>query len=224
MNEGFKSLTKSSGAVLLEKACDAVFPSKCLLCKRVVRNFMEILCGGCLRDFDAQDNAFYAAGLDFVYAACEYSEAARHVTFRFKYEGKRILARDMAGLVLRRFGVIGGDVLIPVPLHRKRMKERGFNQAELLAVELSRLMGMPAYDAMERTRDTRRQFELDVTKRAANVENAFGIREGFDAEGLDVVLVDDILTTGVTAGECAQVLRRAGAKSVGLIVFAAVVL
>lgn len=196
----------------------AVFPNKCLFCRKVLDNPTEITCADC--EMAARVETKAPEGGCRIYAACDYSEAVRHAVFRYKYEGKRVLARPMAGLIFGRFGKIDADFLLPVPLHSKRIKERGFNQAALLAAELSGPMALPAYDGMVRTRDTAKQFELNPHQRAANVAGAFALKDGFCVEGRDVVLVDDILTTGATVAECVGVLKAGGAKSVSLIVFA----
>jgi len=205
MNDGFL-LKKSFGQTLLERAYDSIFPNKCLFCKRVLEDLGEVVCGDCVElcggDYDI--------------------EAVRQVVFRFKYEGKRMLARSMGRVIFRRIGDVEADCLVCVPLHESRLRERGFNQSELLAEELSRLYGLPAYDGMVRIRETARQFDLNPEERVANVTGAFVVREGFCVEGKDVLLVDDILTTGATAAECARVLTEAGARSVELVVFAAV--
>ncbi|MDR2183595.1 MAG: ComF family protein [Clostridiales bacterium] len=197
-------MKKSRGQIAIEVVHDSIFPNKCLFCCRVMDDLREIFCGGCAD-----------------YAACDYNdEAVRHVIFRFKYEGKRMLARRMAEMIFRSLGEIDADCLVCVPLHEKRMKERGYNQAGLLALELSGLCGVPAYDGMTRVRETARQFDLKPEERAANVAGAFGLKEGFCVAAKDVLLVDDVLTTGATAAECGRVLTEAGAKSVKLAAFA----
>ena len=221
MNDKFL-LKKSGGAFLLEKTYETIFPNKCLFCRRVLDDARAVLCGECVK------SAKFGAGVMpehvcRVYVAYEYEQEARHAIFRFKYEGKRLLAKPMARLIFDCFGKMGYDFLVPVPLHAARIKERGFNQAALLAMELSGLMDLPAYDGMVRIKDTKQQFQLDFEERADNMVNAFGIKESFDVRNKNVLLVDDILTTGATVAECAKVLKEVGAKSVSLVVFAGVV-
>lgn len=222
MNDKFL-LKKSGGRILLAKTYEAVFPNKCLFCGRVLDHIKAVLCGDCAK------SAKFGMGvipehICRVYVAYEYEQEARNTIFRFKYEGKRLLAKPMARMIFERFGkIMDYDFLVPVPLYVARAKERGFNQAALLATELSGLMGLPAYDGMIRAKDTKQQFQLGFEERIANMANAFGIKEGFEICGKNILLVDDILTTGATAAECAKVLKDAGAKSVSLIVFAGAV-
>ena len=102
----------------------------------------------------------------------------------------------------------GADILVPVPLHRYRQRERGFNQARQLAKHLE----LPVVNALVRTRNTSSQADLPASKRRANVRGAFVARA--DVEGLTIVLVDDVATTGATLNACAAVLLDAGAKQV----------
>lgn len=212
MDERFR-LKKSFGENLAEKVFDGIFPNKCLFCQKVLGDATDAACEKCTADLPKN--------VSDQYAAYEYTEAVRRAIFRFKYEGRRFLARPVAKLIYEAFGKIEGDFLMPVPLFLKREKERGFNQAAEIAINLGSLMKIPVYGGMERVRDTAAQFELNFGQRQTNVAEAFALKEGFDVRGKAILLVDDILTTGATAKECAEVLMAGGAKSVNLVVFAA---
>jgi ComF family protein len=101
-----------------------------------------------------------------------------------------------------------------VPLHPTRQRERGFNQASLLAQLLSAKLPIPCKPLLKRIRYTTTQTALDRAERMENLHNAFRLRKNADVRGLHVLLVDDVLTTGSTLSECARVLKRAGALSV----------
>jgi ComF family protein len=116
-----------------------------------------------------------------------------------------------------------GAVLVPVPLHPRRRRERGFNQADLLAAELSRRADLRvAGAALVRRIDTPSQTGLSAAARRANVAGAFAVRRRAQVAGRVVVLVDDVLTTGATARACARVLVQAGATEVRLLTAARV--
>lgn len=143
----------------------------------------------------------------------------RQVIHDFKY-GRRVHLRRLVGrwlaqalddprLVGRRF-----DCIVPVPLHPARKRERGFNQAELLARELRGASGIELRDLLSRIRYTTTQTQFDRQERMENLKNAFRLRRGCDVQGLRMLLVDDVLTTGSTLSECARVLKQAGAVSV----------
>ena len=115
----------------------------------------------------------------------------------------------------------GADLLLPVPLHWTRLLSRRFNQSALLAQAIRGAGGPPvAADWLVRRRRTPSQGMLGPLARARNVRGAFVLRRGRSVKGKRVVLIDDVLTTGATAEECARVLRRAGAAYVGVMVLA----
>ena len=110
------------------------------------------------------------------------------------------------------------SIVVPVPLHRRRRRARGFNQA----LELARYLELPVVEALRRTRATQSQTDLPAAKRHANVRGAFALRRGSDLRGLRIVLVDDVSTTGATLDACARVLREAGALDVSALTAARV--
>jgi len=115
---------------------------------------------------------------------------------------------------------VGKPVLVPVPLHARRFRERGFNQSELLGREVSRLLGWPLEgQSLLRVRATRRQARLGRSQREQNLTGAFSVRPGWAAPG-HVVLIDDVYTTGATASACAEALVRAGARRVDIVTLA----
>jgi ComF family protein len=106
------------------------------------------------------------------------------------------------------------DIIIPVPLHPARERERGFNQASLLAELLSARTSIPSKPLLERIRYTTTQTALDRSERMENLHNAFRLRKNMNMRDLRVLLIDDVLTTGSTLNECARILKGAGAISV----------
>ena len=169
-----------------------------------------------------------ARGLDYVRAAARYDGVTREALHAFKFRGRRALATPLGDLLVEtatgRLPAGPPDVLLPVPLHPRRERERGFNQAALLARALGRAWSRPVReDVLVRTVATASQTELDATARRANVRNAFRIRRPALVAGRHVALVDDVFTTGATLSECARCLREAGAARVGALTLARVV-
>lgn len=143
----------------------------------------------------------------------------REVIHRFKYGRELWLAQPLGeflalGLADPRLEAGGFDGLVPVPLHPVREREREFNQAEVLARGLSDHAGIPVLKALERVRYTVTQTHFDRGRRMQNLRNAFRLRQNADVHGKDLLLVDDVLTTGSTLDECARMLLEAGAQSV----------
>lgn len=180
----------------------------------------EMLCGACL----AEPPPFGRARAVF-----RYDGASRALVLRFKHadriEGAPAFARWMAraGAELLK----GCDLLVPVPMHRWRLFLRRYNQAAVLAMALGRLSAIPvATGVLIRRRRTPPQGHLGRAERASNVKGAFATASFAPSrlEGRRVVLVDDVLTTGATVGECARVLRKAGAAQVDVLTLGRVVL
>ncbi len=171
-------------------------------------------CGPCRADPPAWD---------WARAGAEYAGVVREAIHAFKFEGKRALARPLAALVREQAnGEPGGDaVLLPVPLARAREQARGFNQAALVAERLAEGSRRPVRPSwLVRVRPTAPQSDLGAAERRANVRGAFAAAPA--VAGRSVIVVDDVLTTGATAAECARVLRAAGAARVGVLTVARV--
>jgi ComF family protein len=140
-----------------------------------------------------------------------------------KYQRRSDLAGLLSPLAVRALFRLASkpDLLVPVPLHRERLLERGYDQAALLASALSDSAGLPWIPrVLERTRATPQQAKLDRHARLHNVHGAFTASRARSVLGRHVALVDDVLTTGATVGECAQVLLDAGASRVSVLVLA----
>lgn len=155
-------------------------------------------------------------------APFHYKGAAKAMLHGLKFSSKRYFAYNMAEYmsVAADNAGIGGDVLVPVPLHRIRQRKRGYNQSELLARELSKRMGIPCENLLEKQINSRPQSKTPAEKRAKNVEGVFCAAKGGYIQGRRVIIVDDVVTTGSTVCECMDVLERAGAASLAVISFA----
>lgn len=158
-------------------------------------------------------------------AALRYDETAKKLILPFKYADRTEMARGLARL-MRRPGaamLADADVLVPVPLHKLRLRARRYNQAALLARELARLSGRRCVpDALIRRKHTVALEGLNVARRQAELEGAIMLRPGFSAAGLYVVVVDDVMTSGTTADACAHALLAAGARRVDVLTAARV--
>ncbi len=156
------------------------------------------------------------------YAAFAYQGAARELAHSLKYGGDhwaaRPLALGMAATLALAPGPAQGELLVPVPLHPRRQRLRGFNQAEVLCRALALHLDLPvAPRALKRIRATRSQVGLDLSQRQRNLRGAFEVADIPAVYGRRVLLVDDVCTTGATALACAQALRACGAWEVRLL-------
>lgn len=209
----------------------AMFPSRCVGCSQEG----ELLCGACLRKAQRLDLPYRpssAAGpnaclvpsttLQGVLACFAMEGAVREAVHDLKYHGVRLVAPVMGKHMAERVRASGStfDEVMAVPLHPKRLRERGYNQAHLLAVEVARDLGLPLRaGALRRVRHSpplARAQSLDDRRNA--VRRAFEFVER--ADGLRLLVVDDVCTTGATLDACAQPLMAAGALSVWGLTFA----
>jgi len=166
-------------------------------------------------------------GFERAVAHAVYQDELREMVHLLKYQGMRALARPLGRMLARSIerleGEVGGELLvIAVPLFPAKQRQRGYNQAVLLAdavlAELKRSRPgwklRAAHGAIRRVKDTESQFALTPSGRRRNLQGAFAVNDQSELAGREVLLVDDIYTTGATARGCAQVLRRAGAAKV----------
>lgn len=211
-------------------ACDEVLPGPgffCAACAELVNETPEVACPRCAEPGRFPSGLCRACGSkprDFerAFSPFEHSGAVAKAIHRFKYEDHPELARPLAGLLAVKSGAmleaLPGAVC-PLPLHVTRFRERKFDQATLLAAELSKVTKRPLVDGwLTRTRATSRQVGLTDEGREANVRGAF-VAEGVP-RGADVVLVDDVFTTGATAREAVRALKAAGAGRVFVLTLA----
>jgi ComF family protein len=164
------------------------------------------------------------AGLAQLEWCCAFTGPARACLHALKYDGERRLVGPLAGLMAERWKKvgIGGEVLVPVPVHAQRLRERGFDQAELLANEVGRHLRMPVTRALERGARTQAQHGLGRGARAGNVGKAFHVSPRLAPSVRDrwVVLIDDVVTTGATLNACAAALRASGTIAVSALTLA----
>ena len=226
---------------------DWLLPAACQLCGRTlpVQGGLH-LCGDCHEGFRPLPSPrcphcllphLTPGGTDYPCEACLknplplkrvvalglYADQMREAVHRFKYRHALGLQRPLASLLARELEPhleeMSPDLLVPVPLHRKRLQQRGYNQALQIARELARTLSIPLDRALLiRTRDTLPQQQLSLGERQLNLRSAFELRQIIP--GKRVLLVDDVMTSGATLRSCADVLIRGGASEVSAAILA----
>jgi ComF family protein len=154
--------------------------------------------------------------IDGVRSAVIFEGPLRQAIHHLKYNGRSSLAEPLGSFLSARWqaGPLPADLIVPVPLHKARLRERGYNQSTLLARQLSRASGLPLIEeTLTRIRATAPQITLNAAEREANVRDAFEARADL-ARGRRVLLVDDVCTTGATLAASSRALKAAGATSV----------
>ncbi len=229
----------------LQGLCDLIFPPNCLLCKNfipisphdfpvcprcqnLIKSNRPPFCQRCSRPLSRLSAGLFCTicqkknpAFDAAWAACLFNESLRELIHYFKYEQRTALTSYFSHHILNfmtaycteRIAAI--DYLIPIPLHPARFRERGYNQALLLAQTIAQTLHIPlSKNNLIRVRYTDPQTELGLKDRWTNIQDAFRIKRPAELKGKNILLIDDLLTTGATVSEAAQVLKQAGAQGV----------
>lgn len=200
----------------IDRALGRLLPVRCVLCGAAGQPPALDLCRGCQADLPAPLPAQAPAGVRRIVAAHAYEPPVDLMVQALKYRGDLAMGRVLGSLLARRlaqFGTDGVDVLLPMPLHRLRLASRGFNQSQELARWVARDLMLPVAPTIaSRSLAGRPQVGLHAAARQSNVRGVFTVTK--EAAGRCIAIVDDVLTTGSTAGELAGRLVDAGAAAV----------
>ena len=237
---------------LLNEVGDIIFPPQCIACTEIISQLSErVFCPSCLSKISFVTGSICPiCGLPFLDSPAEshicgdclqslpcYAKARAVASFesiimdaihKFKY-GRNIsaggaLGSFMAGFSFPDFDFSEYSLLIPVPLHIKRLRERGFNQSLLLAEEMGKKHKLPVnFSLLKRCNFTLTQTGLNKAEREKNIKGAFTVTDKNKIAGKCIILVDDVFTTGSTINECARVLMKAGAQKVAALTLSRVI-
>lgn len=229
---------------LLSGLFDLVFPNNCILCKRHLKTppaqgplclschgLIEFnkppFCPKCSRHLNREGQDLLCSEcrraryhFDRAWAVTFYNDTMKRLIHQFKYGNKTALRFTFAQLILSfvdtyRIGLNDFDLVVPVPLHPARFRERGYNQAYLLATALEKAWDMNlSRSAVTRSRHTTNQAMLPEKERWTNIQGAFKIMASHKIDGKSILIIDDLMTTGATISEIALCLKNAGAQKV----------
>lgn len=216
------------------KFWELIFPPRCIFCGKLLEVHSELeICKGCYRQIPfvtgrlalACDTGPGRTYYDDIVCVCEYSGLVKRSLVRYKFSNKPSYYRAFAGLVVQKLlhgaGCQNFDMVISVPLHWKKKWDRGYNQALLIARQISRRLRLPeGSPLLVRSRETKSQSLLNKKDRQSNVFGAFTVVDPAAVAGKTILLVDDVMTTGSTVNECCKALKAAGAAKTVVAVIA----
>jgi ComF family protein len=225
-NTTFKKTMEYLGAIW-----DIIFPKKCINCGRE----RQYLCEDCLSLIPINPFVYCLCEkmekrnkcdnckdkyLDKILSATDFNnKIAKEAIHKLKYGYLEDLSIPLALLILNHLKTIdcqidNSFVIVPVPMHIKKKKRRGFNQSEEIAKLISESTGIPLSTTLIKTKETKPQMELSRAERIINIKNCFEVKDKKEVENKIILLLDDVYTTGTTMNECAKVLKENKAKEV----------
>lgn len=205
---------------LFDNLLDLLYPPRCAFCRRLLRNSGEGVCKDCLTKLPYTGDCSAQTGLKHIKSCVSplyYENNVRESLHRFKFGQRTGYAGIYAGFMVKSIdeNEISCDIITWVPLSRRRLRKRGYDQARLLAEELSQILHKPAEKLLVKRVDTKPQSGTgSAEKRRANAAGVYACPQPDRIEGKRILLVDDIVTTGATLCECAKMLHTAGAAEI----------
>jgi ComF family protein len=202
---------------------DWLYPPMCIACRTLlpINAPQRFICADCRKLFEplplsCSEETFYFTRN---YPMFAYDEILRELLLDVKFNAKKRAAQGLgllwAECLKDRLPENVSDFeLVPMPMHKKKQRERGFNQAEIMAVPLAEVLGIPVSKVLIRTKNTLPQSQVHHSRRAENVKNVFALAPEITVKGKNYILADDIFTTGASLNECAKALKNAGAAKV----------
>ncbi|MCM1529642.1 MAG: ComF family protein [Alistipes sp.] len=200
---------------LLRFAADLIYPVRCPVCGEFISR-EEGFCGGCRSRLTVWKDSFSLADADDFFAAYEYNNEIKPAVVLMKQgvcgNAPYAFGKALGELIRPVIPMIKPDMIIPVPMHKSDRRRRGCNQAELVAKELGRELDIPVRsDIVVKTRKTAEQKDLNRQEREINLRDAFTVIDGDIIRGRNIILLDDVCTTGSTLREVSRVLKISGA-------------
>ena len=202
---------------IVDKIKNFFFPNRCPFCSKVIEE-KEIVCKDCISKFPINYFDGYAMGGFRCISPFFYDDVFRNGVLQFKFNDRKYYGKSMGKLMIdaikKSYEGMKFDIITAVPLHSKRLKERGYNQSEILARVISEELNIPYVETLFKHKNNLVQHTLKGKDRMKNVKNAYKVIDKSLIKDKNILLVDDIITTGCTIGECAKTLFKGGCNIV----------
>ncbi len=188
------------------------FPERCPYCNKRIE-YDKIACENCRSQFPEVYCINYVKG---GYPCCSpffykdiFADAVKNFKFRGALQSSEKLSAVLADCIKKSFDIKEIDIITFVPMHRKKQKIRGYNQSEILARDVSKILGIPCEKLINKTKENMEQHKcISQTQRRDNVKGVYEFIDNRDIKGKTILVIDDIITTGYTLGECAKILSK----------------
>lgn len=205
---------------------ELVYPNVCGFCNKICKNELCNRCKNKIKKYEINiitkpQNRYF----EELISIFKYEGIIREKIIQYKFGDKAYMNNTFAKIILKNEKICGllkkYDIIIPVPIHKKRKAQRGYNQTQLIANKISKCLNIKlCNNVLVKNKNTIAQSKLNKKKRVQNIKGAFKILNSEKIKGKDILLLDDIYTTGSTANECSKILKKAGAKTVGVLTIA----
>ena len=218
-------IAKTFIANLVEKFIEIVFPEFCIGCKKIG----TLLCSNCYEQLEYTqfkiNKKKLTNDLDTISCCCYYSEISKKIITELKYRGVIAVGKVIAHILFYSTSIPNTDLITFVPIHQKKLSLRGFNQTEIIAMELSRLTNIPVATLLIKTKHTVSQMSQNlIIDRQKNIVNTImvnpSIPYSFTLKNKSIMIIDDVFTTGTTISYCAKILKSFGFEKVHGVCFA----
>lgn len=211
---------------MLEFVLNFLFPPACVVCGKIDKNW---LCSKCKKRVERLEKSCEVEIQNKKYEKLlyifKYESLIRKLVLGYKFSNKAYINNFFANMIVKNeknYNLLKQyDMIIPVPMHKKKMLKRGYNQTELISEKVAKeLIIQNRPDILQKVVNTTTQSKLGGKARQTNIQHAFFIKNDIDVEDKKIILFDDIYTTGATSEECSRILKNAGAKEILILVMA----
>ncbi len=192
---------------------DLIYPTRCPICGDFI-GYMDDFCSQCREKINFLENPYNIPNSDFSMSVCTYDKNISPAVFMLKDKGGNSPYAFALGIseILKNYNISDKiDFIIPVPMYKSDKAKRGYNQCELIAMELTHITGIPhKFNIVCKVRRTSHQKELSLKERKSNLKNAFTVKSPEKISGKNILIIDDVCTTGSTLSEIARLLKNNG--------------
>ncbi len=211
---------------ILDNILSLIYPPVCGFCGKIDKNYICKKCSLKIKEYEIKNDCITKnMYIDEGYSIFRYKGIIRDTFIKYKFNNKPYLSKTFSKIILKNKKICGilkkYDIIIPVPVHKKRKQKRGYNQTEIIAREIAKALDIKIVtDVLIKNKNIKPQSQLTKRDRKQNVKNAFKVQNNKKIINKSILIFDDVYTTGSTINECSKVIKLAGAKNIGILTIA----